>query len=151
LVSYTTSNSFDSNRNATALVAEKSILKPQITQNVVYLGKRSRARDCETKNDDTHPFGCGLLKDIVAGKDDQYLGTDISATTGVFVRLSAPIVIGRKRTKTCPVRVPREGEKIELNGVLTLVYAGDTFYWGTVGGNLQECLPQSVIQALRQD
>jgi len=142
-LAYTTANSYDFARSAAALVAEKSLLKPQIAQNVVYLGKKSRVADCESKPDDTHPFGCSLLTDLVGGKYDNYLSKSVLATTDINVRSNAPIVIRDKSYKGCPVHVLKQGDQIELNGILKLVYAGDTFYWGTVGGNLQACLTNS--------
>jgi hypothetical protein len=125
----------------TALLAEKSLLKPQILQNAVFLGKNSRAIDCDSKSNDTHPFGCDLLKDLAAEKGNQYLSQTVTATTDVNIRMHAPIVVGQQSTWACTVRTLSQGDKIELNGILRLQYAGDTFYWGTVGGDLQQCNP----------
>jgi hypothetical protein len=49
------------------------------------------------------------------------------------------VIDGKTSKWSCPVRTLAQGEDIELNGVLELTYAGDTFYWGTVGGNLSDC------------
>jgi len=103
-----------------------------MSQNAVFLGKRSRLADCETKGDDTHPFGCPILMDLVSGNTDQYLNKSITATIDVHIRKYAPIVTRQKSKWSCSVRTLEKGEKIELNGILQLVYAGDTFYWGTL-------------------
>jgi hypothetical protein len=56
--------------------------------------------------------------------------------------MNAPIKIGNERSNTCAVSMLKKGEQIEMKGILNLVYPGDTFYWGTVEGDLQKCLPQ---------
>lgn len=137
---YETADSVNAARTSNQLLAQKSFLSRQVTQNAIYLGKKSRLQDCDARGNDTHPFGCLVLRDVSSGNAKKYLNKRITAQTDTNIRLHAPLVIDKKTSRwSCPVRTLAQGEDIELNGVLELTYAGDTFYWGTVGGDLSSC------------
>ena len=145
---YETLASVNAGPSATTLLAQKSFLSPQVTQNAIYLGKKSRLQDCEARANDTHPFGCAVLRDVSTGNASRHINKRLVVQIDTNVRLHAPIVTSKTDSRwSCPVRTLAQGDEIELNGLLELTYARDTFYWGTVGGNLNQCKPKEKLES----
>jgi Caspase domain len=135
-----------------SIVTSKSLkpaaLDDHITPNAVFLGKKSATHDCDGRVSDNFPFGCDLLRkllsngppDAVETQRRQLIGVPLTVQTAVNVRLRAPTVNEKGAGRyTCVVDTLASSSTVTLSGILEIAYAGDTFYWGTLAGDVKGC------------
>lgn len=137
---YETPKKITSANNAKELLAEKGFSKG-VFSNAVFLGTKSYVGQCLEESPDKAPLGCAALRDIADGQTTRALNLPMIVRTALNVRRRSPVIVDAKRSKwSCVVRVAQKGDKIALSAIITLKYADETFYWGTINEREERCM-----------
>lgn len=116
-----------------------------VPPNAVFLGRLSAIEGCDTKNPDTRPFGCDLLRAIAEPTESRnkyaaFLNTDLRPITDVNVRLRSPSIEEKRgAVYTCVVKTVSRNDVVRLSGIINVRVSEDTFYWGTIAAPPQPC------------
>jgi hypothetical protein len=119
-----------------AFAKPKSIMSDR-QQNAVFLGKQSDNINCSTSSN--LPFGCAVLADVVNGNGSKYFNTPLVAERFVNIRKRPPIVKDRANY-FCIVDRLSPSAAVAINGIITLQYRNDTYYWATTTTKKSDCL-----------
>jgi hypothetical protein len=120
---------------------------PLATHRAVFLGRESWA-DCDPAAPSAKfPFGCALLRRLVANRLNQGHVAPADRVQGKTFPILAPLPIYRSGPRPgptgtildCKLETLSPGASLHLQGIFRLRYGNDIFYWATVPGQQRPC------------
>ncbi|MER9589873.1 caspase family protein [Mesorhizobium australicum] len=110
-----------------------------LTQNAVFLGKKSTADACSDQEvGDRAPFGCDLLKKVTRGDTKELLASPLAPLTAVNIRRT-PLAVGSSYTQICIVGRLDTNSSVRFSAIVPVELGSsgnadsDTIYYATIG------------------